>query len=112
MLPKINTDNEGIGLLEVLWKVIESIIDTPVNTDVQFHEVLLEFCAFQVIGTAIIELKMDHEMATIDQYPLLLVFVDISKAYDTLECGLLIHTLEEYGTGLKLHGILEKFWEN
>ena len=112
LLPKVKANTEGIGLLEVLWKVIKNIIDTQVNTDVQFYEVLIGFCAFQLMGTAIMELNMYHELAIIDQYPLLLVFVDLSKSYDTLDCGLLLHTLEEYGAGPKLYGILEEFWEN
>ena len=28
LLPKVQTDTSGIGLLEVLWKVVEAIIHT------------------------------------------------------------------------------------
>ena len=42
--------------------------------------------------------------------PLLLVFLDFRKAYDMLVHVHLLHTLEGYGVGPKLHGILVEFW--
>ena len=39
------------------------------------------------------------------------MFLDLSKDYDTLDCGLLLYNLERYGAGLKLRGIPEKFLE-
>ena len=51
-------------------------------------------------------------MAIIDQEPLLIVLLDLRKAYDMLDLGRLLHTLEGYGLVPKLRGILEEFWEN
>ena len=45
LIPKGNEDTQGIGLLEVLWKVIEDIIDTLIKKEVMFHEALHRFCA-------------------------------------------------------------------
>ena len=55
---------------------------------------------------------MARYMASIDQYPLFLVFLERSKEYDTLDRGCLLQTLEEYREGEKMHGILVEFWEN
>ena len=65
----------GIGLLEVILKVVEAIIDTQINMVVMFHSVLHLFCASRGMGTAIMELNMAHELTIIYQYPLLLVFL-------------------------------------
>ena len=38
LIPKGNTDNQGIGILEVLWKVMEDIIDTRIKKAVESHD--------------------------------------------------------------------------
>ena len=57
------------------------------------------------------ELKISQEIASIDQDPLFLVFLDLRKAYDTMDWDCLLITLEGYGTGPWLCGILETFWD-
>ena len=37
LIPKVNADTRGIGLLEVVWKVVEAVIDTWIKSLVQFH---------------------------------------------------------------------------
>ena len=46
-----------------------------------------------------------------DQDPLLLVFLDLRKAYKDLARGRLKQKLEGYGMGPKLWGLLVEFWE-
>ena len=73
LLPICNSDTQGIGIPEFLWKVVEAIIDTRIKMSVIFHDVLHGFCACRGTGTAIIELKMSQELASIYQEPLFLV---------------------------------------
>ena len=47
-LPKGSTDAHGIGMLEVMWMVVEGLIDTLVKAAVQFHDVLYGFHAGSV----------------------------------------------------------------
>ena len=56
------------------------------------------------------ELKMSQEMAIIYQDALFLVLLEIRKACDTLDRGCLLQTMEGYGVGLKLRGIMVEFW--
>ena len=79
---------------EVLWKVVEAIVDTRKKMVMKFHGVLHGFCASRGTGTAIIDLKMAQELTIIDKEPLLLVFLDLKKVYATLDCGGLLQTLE------------------
>ena len=39
LIPKDDADNQGIGLLEVLLKVMEAIIDTCIKKAAMFHDV-------------------------------------------------------------------------
>ena len=63
------------------------------------------------MGKAIIVLKLDPYLAIIDQVPLFLMFLYPHKAYESLEQVLLLATLEGYGAGPHMCGILEEFWE-
>ena len=93
-IPKVNTDTWGVGLLKTLWKFLEAIIDTYPWSRIQFHDFLHGFCAWRGTGTATMELNIAQYLSSINQYPLLLVFLDLTKAYDTVDRICLISTLE------------------
>ena len=57
-------------------------------------------------GTAIIEIKLAWELAGVDQDPLLLVLLDLIKVYDNLDYVRLLNTLEGYGAGPKIRGVI------
>ena len=56
------------------------------------------------------KLNLAQELASVDQKPLFLVFLDLRKAYDNQYCGRLLKTLERYGAEPKMWGILAEFW--
>ena len=59
---------------------VEAMIDTCIKKVVQFQDVLHIFCAGRGTGTAIMELKIAHDFASVDQDPLFLVLLDQRKA--------------------------------
>ena len=63
------------------------------------------------MGEAILELKLSQDLVSIDQYPLFLVFLDLRKAYYTLDQVCIFTTLEGYGSGSHMCGILAELWE-
>ena len=87
---------------------MDSIIDTQIKAVVTLHDVLNGFHDNKITGTTIMDIKMAQELASIDQDPLLLVFLDLRKAYDTLDCGRILLTFEGYRAGPKMQGILEE----
>ena len=86
LLTKGNADTWGIELIEVLWNVVDGIIETRIKTVVTFHDILNGFCACRGKGMAIADINMAQEIASIKQDPLFLVFLDLWKYYNTLEC--------------------------
>ena len=93
LITKGNTDTKGIGLLESMWKVVEVIINTRLRASVRLHNVLHLFCAGRVMGMEILELNLVQYIASVDHDPLLLIFLDLQKAYDTVDRGHVLTTL-------------------
>ena len=77
-----------------------------------FHDVLHRFRVGMGTGTAIMELKLVQELTIVDQEPLFLVFLYLQKAYDNLDCGCLLKSLEGYGAGPKRWVIMAEFWSH
>ena len=110
LIPKENTDIQDIGLLEIKWKVVESVIDTRIKTVLKFHDVLHGIYTGRGSGTPILELKLAQELASVDQHPLFLVLLDLRKAYNRQDPGMMLQTLSGYRAVPKLRGSLTKFW--
>ena len=70
--PQVNTDTRGVGLLKLMWKVVE---ETRASSCL--HNVLHVFYAGRGTGTVILEIKLPQYLAIMYQYPLLLVFLDL-----------------------------------
>ena len=77
---------------------MEAVIDTWIKSVVQFQDVLNGFRAGRGAGTSIMELKLFQGLVSVYRDPLLLVFLYLGKAYNNLDQGKLLQTLEGYGT--------------
>ena len=54
---------------------------------------------------------MAQELASMEQDPLFLVFIDLQKAYNTVDRGRLLNNLEGYDAGPHICRILAVFWD-
>jgi len=97
LLPKGGGDFRGIGLLDIIWKLMESILNRRIASQVEFHDTLHGFRAKRGTGTAVIEAKLIQQLAARRQVPLYEVFLDLRKAYDTLDRQGALEILEGYG---------------
>ena len=75
----------GIGLLKIIWKVIESIINQRIATKVVFHDSLHGFIVKKGTGTACIEAKILQQLAKVEQKTLYVIFLELRTAYDTVD---------------------------
>ena len=112
LLPKGGGGFRGIGLLEIIWKLIESIINRRIMQKVKFHDCLHGFVPKRGTGTGCIEAKLVQQLHRIAHKVLFTVFVDLKKAFDTVHRERLLDILEGYGVGPRLRGLLRFYWMN
>jgi hypothetical protein len=62
-------------------------------------------------GTAIMEVKLLAQMRCRSDEPLYLIFLDLKKAYDTLNRPQAMRILEKYGVGPKIRRIIQRIWD-
>ena len=65
--------------------MVGALIETCLRTSLHMNDVFHGFRAGRGTGTAIMELKLIQELASIYHDPLFLVFLDLRKAFDTVD---------------------------
>jgi Reverse transcriptase (RNA-dependent DNA polymerase) len=98
--------------LEVIYKLISAIITKRINRNIQFHEAIHGFRKLRGTGTAIIEMKLRMQLAQRTMEPLFMIFLDLKKAYDTLDPGRTIGILQGYGVGKMTCNLIKTIWDN
>jgi hypothetical protein len=76
----------GMALLEVVYKLVSTIINIWLTNNIEFHRAAHGFCHGKGTGTGIMEakLRMKLAMRTINLLYMVL-FLNLKKAYDTLD---------------------------
>ena len=101
----------GIGLLEPIWKLTSAIINARLMTHIRFHDDLHGFLPGRGTGTAGLEAKLEAQLAYRTGHPLYHVFLDFTKAYDSLDRARTLTILTDYGVGPNIIRLLSNFWE-
>ena len=111
LIPKgTSGDFRGIGLLEVVWKLLERVLDARLKK-VELHDYLHGFRAKRGCGTGIMEAKLLQQLAFREQVPLYGIFLDLRKAFDAMDRGRCLAILEDAGVGPHALRLLRTFWE-
>ena len=58
LIPKGKKDYRGIGLVEVMWKVVAAIINRRLTASISYHDFLHGFRAGRGTGTATLDAKL------------------------------------------------------
>jgi Reverse transcriptase (RNA-dependent DNA polymerase) len=112
LIPKGVPDQyRGIALLEIAYKLVSSIINRRLVKAIPFHDAIHGFRAGRGTGTAIIRAKLLMQLAQRQTKPIYMLFLDLKKAYDTLDRSRTLEILKGYGVGPTIRGILEQVWD-
>ncbi len=111
LLPKGGGDYRGIGLLDPIWKVVEKVMVARLSV-IKLHDCLHGGLPCRGTGTAIMEVKLQQQLAWVDQAPLYQIYLDLRKAYDALDRGRCLEILAGYGVGPNLLRLQKKFWDD
>ena len=110
LIPKGKGDYRGIGLMEVMWKVVAVILNFRLTSSITFHDVLHGFRAGRGTGTATLEAKLLQQIAAVREEVLYVIFLDLTKAYDALDRSRCLGILEGYGIGPGARRLLRNYW--
>jgi hypothetical protein len=101
----------GIGLLELIWKVLEKVMDLRLEAIV-LHNSLHGCLALQGTGTRIIEAKLAQQLTHLEQMPFFGVFIDLQKAFDAMDRGCCLEILVLHRVGPKMFCLICNFWDS
>ena len=110
LIPKGRGDYRGIGLVEVMWKVVAVILNRRLTSSITFHDVLHGFRAGRGTGTATLEAKLLQQLAAMREEVLYVIFLDLTKVYEALDSSRCLGILEGYGIGTGARRLLQNYW--
>lgn len=111
LIPKgASRDFCGTGLLEVIWKLLEIVLDKRL-LQIELHDFLNGFRAKWGCGTGIMEAKLLQQLAAREQVPLYSVLLDLWKAFDAMDQERCLAILKQADVGPKALGLVRNFWD-
>ena len=85
LVPKGKGGYRDIGLVEVMWKVVEAILNIRITASITFHDFLRGFWSGRGTGTATLEAKLIQQLAAMKEEVLYVIFLYLKKAHVTLD---------------------------
>ena len=110
LIPKGKKDYRGIGLVEVMWKVVAAILNRRFTSSITYHGALHGFRAGCGTGNTTLEAKLIQLLAALREEVLYAIFLDLTKAYDAFERSRCLEILEGYGVGQNTRILLTNYW--
>ena len=107
LIPKRKKYYQGIGLVEVMWKVVADILNRWLTASITFHDFLHGFRAGHGIGTSTLESKLLQQLAALREEALYMIVLDLHKVYDALDRSRCLEILEGYGVGPRARRLLQ-----
>ena len=99
LIPKGGDYYGGISLVEVMWKVVEAILNCRLTASITFHDFIHGFQASRGTGTATLKAKMLQNLSALSEEVMYVIFLDLHKVYDALDRSRCPEILEGYGVG-------------
>jgi hypothetical protein len=94
-----------------IWKVLECIRDRRLDA-IELHNCLHGCRAHCGTGTGVIEAKLAQQLSYLELQPFYGVFLDLKKAFDSMDRERCILILEGYGAGPRMIRLIRGYWRN
>ena len=109
LIPKKKKDYRGIGLVEVMWKVVVVILNRRLTASITYHDFLHGFRVGRGTGTISLKANQLQQLAALREEILYVIFLDLHKAYDALDRSRCLEMLEGYAVGPKDRKLLQTY---
>ena len=80
LIPKRKKDYRGIGIVEVMCKVVAEILNFRLTASITFQDLLHCFREGRGTGTVTLEANLLQQLAALREEFLYVIFLDLSKA--------------------------------
>ena len=110
LIPKGKKYYRGIGLVEVMWKVVAAILNIRFTASITYHDFLHGFRAGRGTGTDTLDSNLLQQLAVLREEVLYVIFLDLHKAYDALDRYSFLDILEGYGVCPRSRRLLQTYW--
>ena len=95
--------------MEAIWKVVAAILNRRFTASITYHNLLHGFQEGRGTGTATLEAKILQQLAALREEVLYVIFLDLHKAYDTLDRSRCLEILEGYGIRPQARKLLKTY---
>ena len=109
LIHKGSNDHDGIGLMEVMWKVVAAILNRRLTASIKLHDFLHGFWAGCSTVTVTLEAKLLQQLSDLREKVLYVIFLDLHKAYDALDRSRCLDIFEGYGVGHRARRLLQTY---
>ena len=100
-----------ISLVEVIWKVCASTTNIRIRQTTTLHNALHGFIQGRGTGKATMGANLAKKLAGIVHEPLFQGFIDVRKAYNSLDIGRCMEIIRGYGLGPNPQRLLQRYWD-
>ena len=110
LVPLGKNDYCGIGLVEMMWKLVAAILNRLLKASIFFNNFLYRFRAGRGTGTTTLKAKLLQKLEALSEEGLYVILLDLHKAYDDLDRSKYLEILECYGVGPRARTLLQIYW--
>ena len=111
LIPKGGVESCGIGLVVVVWKAVEVILNFRFTVSITYHDSLHGFQEGCGTGTTNFEIKLIQKVLSMKETVLHAILMELHKAFNTLVRSRCLDILEGYGVGTNDLRLLCRYWE-
>ena len=94
LILKRGKESRCIDSMEVMWKIVAAILNRQITASINFYDFFHGFRVGSGTVTATLKVKLLQYIAALRENILYVIFLDLQKAYDSLDRSSCLEILE------------------